>query len=63
MGATILFAAATTAGLLSLVSVFGSLYPVFTILLAGVVLGERLGPRQRVGAAGALVGAALIAAG
>jgi drug/metabolite transporter (DMT)-like permease len=62
-GACVLFAAATTAGLLSLVAVFGSFYPVFTILLAGAVLRERLDPKQRVGVLGALVGATLIAAG
>jgi uncharacterized membrane protein len=61
VGASVLFAAATTTGLLSLVGVFGSFYPVFTILLAGLVLRERLDPMQRLGAGGALVGAALIA--
>jgi drug/metabolite transporter (DMT)-like permease len=63
VGANALFAAATTTGLLSLVGVLGSFYPVITILLAGVVLRERLDPLQRVGALGALAGAALIASG
>jgi drug/metabolite transporter (DMT)-like permease len=45
------------------VSVLGSLYPVTTIVLARFLLGERLGPVQRGGAAAALVGVALISAG
>jgi drug/metabolite transporter (DMT)-like permease len=61
-GATLLFAAATTKGLLSLVAVVASLYPVATILLAGFVLGERLRRPQRLGAAAALVGVGMIAA-
>jgi drug/metabolite transporter (DMT)-like permease len=61
--ANVLFTFATTRGLLSLVAVLGSAYPVVTVVLAHVVLGERLHPLQRVGAAGALVGAALISAG
>ena len=54
---------ATTKGLVSIVSVLASLYPVVTVVLARVVLGERTRDRQRVGAAGALAGAALITAG
>jgi drug/metabolite transporter (DMT)-like permease len=60
--ATLLFAGATTEGLLSLVAVVGSLYPVATILLARFVLGERLRRPQRLGAMAALVGVAMIAA-
>jgi drug/metabolite transporter (DMT)-like permease len=63
VGATVLFALATTGGLLSLVAIMGSLYPVFTVLLAAAVLRERPHAMQRAGAAGALLGAALIAAG
>jgi drug/metabolite transporter (DMT)-like permease len=63
MGANALFAAATTLGLVSIVSVLGSLYPVTTLLLARFLLGERLHRIQRGGAAGALVGVALISAG
>jgi drug/metabolite transporter (DMT)-like permease len=59
----VLFALATTKGLVSLVAVVASLYPVSTIVLARVVLGERIGLVQRAGAAAALGGAALIAAG
>lgn len=61
LGASALFAVATTVGLLSLVGVLGSFYPVITILLAVVVLRERLDPLQRIAAIGALAGAALIA--
>jgi drug/metabolite transporter (DMT)-like permease len=43
--------------------VVASLYPVVTVALARVVLGERLAPAQGVGAAGALAGVILIAAG
>jgi drug/metabolite transporter (DMT)-like permease len=63
VGANLAFGAATTLGLLSLVSVFGSLYPVATILLARWVDGERLRPIQQVGVALALGGAAAISAG
>lgn len=63
MGANALFAAATTLGLVSVVSVLGSLYPVTTLLLARFLLGERLHPSQRAGAGAALVGVAFISAG
>jgi drug/metabolite transporter (DMT)-like permease len=43
--------------------VLGSLYPVVTILLARVVLHERVQAMQRVGVVAALVGVAFIAAG
>jgi drug/metabolite transporter (DMT)-like permease len=61
--ANVLFAAATREGLLSLVAVAGSLYPVATILLARVVLQERLVRVQQLGIGLALVGVAMIAAG
>jgi drug/metabolite transporter (DMT)-like permease len=63
MGANALFAAATTLGLVSIVSVLGSLYPVTTLVLARFLLGERLHRSQRAGAAAALVGVAFISAG
>ena len=47
----------------SVVGVLGSFYPLVTVVLAAVVLQERLGGRQRFGALGALAGVALIAAG
>jgi drug/metabolite transporter (DMT)-like permease len=62
-GANVLVAAATTHGAAGIVAVLGALYPVVTVLLAWAVLGERLGPAKRAGAAIALVGAALVAAG
>jgi drug/metabolite transporter (DMT)-like permease len=58
-----LFALATTESLLSLVAVLGQLYPVVTVLLARIVLGERLSPGQGIGVAGAFSGVALITAG
>jgi drug/metabolite transporter (DMT)-like permease len=61
--ANVCYAAATTAGLLSVVAVLSSLYPVVTVGLAHRHLGERLTRPQRVGVALALGGAALISAG
>jgi drug/metabolite transporter (DMT)-like permease len=58
-----LFAVATNHGLLSLVAVAGSLYSAVTVLLARVVLGERLAPLQVSGVVVALLGVALIAGG
>ncbi|MGB7982540.1 MAG: EamA family transporter [Candidatus Nanopelagicales bacterium] len=63
VGANLAFGAAATLGLLSVVSVFGSLYPVATILLARWLDAERLRPIQQVGVALALAGAAAISAG
>jgi drug/metabolite transporter (DMT)-like permease len=57
-----LFAFASTHGLLALVSVLGSLYPVLTVLLAHVFLGERLTVLQKTGVAAALAGVAAISA-
>ena len=61
--ANLLFALATTEGLLSLVAVAGSLYPVVTVLLARIVLRERVHRVQEIGVAAALGGVVLIAAG
>ncbi len=61
--ANLLFGLATTSGLLSIVSVLGSLYPVVTVILAWAVLRERLVPAQYVGVAVALIGVAAISAG
>jgi drug/metabolite transporter (DMT)-like permease len=63
LGANALFAAATNEGLLSIVSVLGSLYPVVTVLLARAFLGERVRRSQEVGIVAALAGVALIASG
>ena len=60
---TTLVAAALTKGLVGLVSVLASLYPVTTALLAHTVLRERIGRGQQAGVAAALGGVALIAAG
>jgi drug/metabolite transporter (DMT)-like permease len=63
VAANVLFALATTRGLLSVVSVLTSLYPAVTVALAAVVLRERIGNAQLGGAAAVLAGAALISAG
>ena len=57
------FAVASTKGLVSVVAVLASLYPIVTVVLARVVLKERLHAVQRFGAAAALAGVALISAG
>jgi len=61
-GANALFLAAARTGLLSLVAVLSSLYPVSTIVLARVVLEERIGQVQAMGLAAGLAGVVLIAA-
>lgn len=58
-----LFAIASTKGLVSLVAVLGSLYPVVVVALALLVLKERLRGSQLIGAALALVGVVAISAG
>jgi drug/metabolite transporter (DMT)-like permease len=58
-----LYAVAATKGLLSLVAVLGSLYPLTTIALARVVLGERPHRVAQAGVVAALAGVALVAAG
>jgi drug/metabolite transporter (DMT)-like permease len=63
VGANMLFSLATTRGFLSIVSVLSALYPVATVVLAALVLHERVSPMQRLGVAGALAGAAMITAG
>ena len=63
VAANALFALASTEGLVSLVAVLASLYPVVTILLARAVLGERVSTSQAAGVVLALVGVAAIAGG
>jgi drug/metabolite transporter (DMT)-like permease len=63
-GANLAFAmAADAGGLLALNGVLGSLYPVTTVVLARVLLRERMTGPQRAGVVAALAGVALIAAG
>jgi drug/metabolite transporter (DMT)-like permease len=63
LGANGLFAIATTKGLLSVVAVLGSLYPVVTVVLARVVLAERVSRLQEVGVGLTLAGVVAISAG
>jgi drug/metabolite transporter (DMT)-like permease len=63
VAANVLFGLATTRGLVSVVAVLASLYPVVTVVLARLVLGERASALQRAGAVAAVGGAALITAG
>jgi drug/metabolite transporter (DMT)-like permease len=58
---TLLYTTAAAHGPLSLVSVLGSLFPVFTVALGMMLLQERLSPIQAAGVAAALIGIVLIA--
>ena len=62
-GANVFFAFATTRGAVGIVAVLGALYPLTTIVLARLVLAERLSGSRRAGGVVALAGAALVAAG
>src|SRR5712691_8616572 len=59
----LLFAAASSRGLVSIVSVLASLYPIVTVLLARAVLDERVARSQEAGVVLTLAGVVLIAAG
>ena len=61
--ATGLYALANTEGLLAVVAVVGSLYPVTTVLLARFVLHERLRAGQAAGVLLAFLGVAAVAGG
>ena len=63
LAATGLYALANTEGLLSVVAVVGSLYPVTTVLLARFLLHERLRPAQAAGVLLAFTGVAAVAGG
>jgi drug/metabolite transporter (DMT)-like permease len=62
-GANVLVASATRLGPVGIVGVLSALYPIVTVLLARVVLRERLSAGRRVGGVAAIVGAALVATG
>src|SRR6185503_19988695 len=61
--ANVLVAYATTKGSAGIVAVLSALYPVVTVVLARIVLGEGLDRRRRLGGVLALGGAAVVAAG
>ena len=61
-GANVLFAASASLGLVSVVSVLASLYPVATVALAWLYLRERLAGVQAAGVVAALAGVILISA-
>jgi drug/metabolite transporter (DMT)-like permease len=62
-GGNVFFAASSTRGLVSVVSILASLYPVVTVLLARAVLRERVHRSQELGIVLALAGIVLISAG
>jgi drug/metabolite transporter (DMT)-like permease len=62
-GGNVFFSAASTEGLVSVVSILASLYPVVTVLLARAVLHERVHRSQELGIALALAGIVLVSAG
>ncbi|HET6764212.1 MAG TPA: DMT family transporter, partial [Longimicrobiaceae bacterium] len=63
MLANVLYLLAVRGGMLSVVTTLASLYPAFTVLLAAVVLREKVRPAQFAGLALAGVAVALITAG
>jgi drug/metabolite transporter (DMT)-like permease len=63
LGANLCYNHATTIGELSSVAVASSLYPVMTVALAALLLGERVQGVQRIGVVVALCGVVMIAAG
>jgi drug/metabolite transporter (DMT)-like permease len=63
LGANAAYNHASTIGELSSVAVASSLYPVVTVMLAALLLGERVQGVQRVGVVVALAGVVMIAAG
>ena len=63
MFGNLLYAAASTSGLVSVTSVLASLYPIVTVVLARIVLSERVARSQEAGIGLTLAGVALISAG
>jgi drug/metabolite transporter (DMT)-like permease len=59
----LLYAGASTSGLVSITSVLASLYPIVTVVLARIVLAERVARSQEAGIALTLAGVVLISAG
>jgi drug/metabolite transporter (DMT)-like permease len=62
-GGNTLFAAASERGVVSVVSVLASLYPVITVMLARARLRERVHRSQEAGIVLALAGIVLVSAG
>jgi drug/metabolite transporter (DMT)-like permease len=63
MFGNLLFAAASTTGLVSVTSVLASLYPIVTVVLARIVLSERVARSQEAGIGLTLAGVVLISTG
>ena len=63
MFGNLLYAAASTSGLVSVTSVLASLYPIVTVVLARFILAEKVARTQESGVALTLAGVALISAG
>lgn len=63
VAANVLYLLASRAGLLTLAAVATSLYPASTVLLARIVLRERMSPGQLVGLVLVVAGVAMMAAG
>jgi drug/metabolite transporter (DMT)-like permease len=63
MFGNLLYAAASTSGLVSVTSVLASLYPIVTVVLARLILSERVARTQEAGIGLTLAGVALISAG
>jgi uncharacterized membrane protein len=63
LSANALFALAAHRGLLAIVAVLGSVYPIATVLLAHAIHGERISRTQQLGILAAFAGVAAVSAG